>query len=156
MKILKFLPITIALLLLLCSCATQKTCEKKYGDWVASLRKDTLFFTDTIYIPPMVVLDTINITNMLHDTTLIYCPVYTEDKEQKIRLTYWKDKYNNLIVKCQTKQDTVYVQGERVIVTVEKDPPERRGIGTFWEIVILLTLILALLLTAKAIINKFT
>lgn len=156
MKILKFLPIIIALLLLLCSCASKKACEKKYGDWIAKLKTDTLFFTDTIYIPPIVLLDTINITNMLHDTTLMYCPVFKEDPEHKVRLTYWTDKYQNLFISCQKTTDTIFVQGERVIVTVEKDPPENKGIGTFWEIVIVLTLILALMLTGKAIINKFT
>lgn len=93
---------------------------------------------------------------MLHDTTLIYQPVYTEDPTHRVTLAYWKDAYGRLIIRCQTKPDTIRVQGERVIVRIKDDPPDKKGIGTFWEIALVLALLVALGLVVKGIIGKFT
>lgn len=143
------------LILTASSCVNKKNCEKKYGDWIAKLEKDTIFFTDTVYIPPIVILDTINITELMQDTALIYQPVITEDPKHKATLAYWKDAYGRLIIRCQTKPDTIRAQGERIVIKVKDDPPDK-GIGTFWEIVLVISLLIALGLVVKGIISKFT
>lgn len=149
------MPVLAALILTASSCVTKKNCEKKYGDWIAKLEKDTIFFSDTVYIPPMVILDTINITDIMHDTTLIYQPVLTEDPKHKATLAYWKDAYGRLIVRCQTKPDTIRVQGERVVIRVKDDPPDK-GMSTFWEVILVISMLIALGLVVKGIIGKFT
>jgi hypothetical protein len=95
----------LLLIIILTSCATQKRCEKKFGEFgFVENKTDTIFQTKSIYIPQVKV-ETIKEKYTLHDTVTV------TDSTKLLKLKVW---YNNELKRCEGTaniiKDTVLVK----------------------------------------------
>lgn len=115
----KFVLISLILLILNVSCVTEYACEKKFGFSKETTRniiyKDTIIVTEKAIVSDTISLrDTIVFNNTTYETRTIL------DTTGRIQLKWFRDSYNNLIAQCMALPDTIRI--EKVTTTIKETP----------------------------------
>jgi hypothetical protein len=125
-------------ILLLTSCVTEQKCNRLFPPSV-TITTDTQFVPVNVQIPGATIYDTIRLHDSLVILQLTEKVTIRETDNGRAELRYWVDKYGNLVIECQAKDQIVellnkYVTNNRVEVR-NKIPEWIYGAAIAWGLI---------------------
>jgi hypothetical protein len=129
--------------LILSSCVTQSKCNSKFPPVVSTT-------VEVVKIPQKLIIPTVTISDSLSVSDIqileVEKPILIYDTTGKVQLKIWKNKYNELVIKCQALEQEVGWIEEHKTTTTEVVREIERKVIPWWVYVIITTLVIIIIL----------